>query len=249
MHPFLNDGRFIAFAHRGGALEAAENTAEAFEYAIGLGYRCIETDVQLTSDGVVVVFHDDELDRVTDGKGLVTGRTWAEIKALRVHGAGRIPRLEEVLEAWPKIKFNIDAKTDEVAAPLCRIAARYNLDRICLATSSDKRISFIRSELGPSVCTVAGRWETMRFILPALLGLPRRSAAADCFQVPLSAYGLPAVTQRTLRRTREAGKALHVWTIDDEAEMTRLIKLEVGGIMTDRPGVLKSVLEKLDLWE
>ncbi len=248
MHSFLDSGGFAAMAHRGGALEVVENTLEAFEHAAKLGYRYIETDVQLTSDGVIVIFHDDVLDRLTSATGQVKDHTWAELKALRVHDAGRIPRLEEVLEAWPAMRFNIDAKTEDVAAPLCRLAPRYDLDRLCLASSSDKRVGFIRSELGDRVCTAGASWEVAGFILPVLVGLPSRSTAADCFQVPLSFYGLPIITPPILARTRQAGKALHVWTIDEEAEMDRLIGLGVDGIMTDRPGMLKSVLERRGIW-
>jgi glycerophosphoryl diester phosphodiesterase len=248
MHSFLEGSAVAAFAHRGGALEGAENTLEAFQHAVDLGYRYIETDVQVTADGVVVIFHDDILDRVTDLKGQVSERTWDEISHAKVHGKGGIPRLEDALRAWPEVRFNIDAKTDQVAAPLCRIARADRLERLCLASDSDKRIAFIREELGAAVCTAGATWETAAFLIPILAGLKPRPTAAHCFQVPPKAYGIPAASPRQLSRAQEEGKAVHIWTIDEEAEMERLLDLGVQGIMTDRPALLKEVLARRNLW-
>lgn len=248
MHAFLEGAPFAAFAHRGGALEAAENTMEAFAHAVGLGYRYIETDVQVTADGEVVIFHDDVLDRLTDLSGPVSERTWADLRETPVHGAGKIPRLQDALTAWPEIKFNIDAKTDAVAAPLCAIARGDNLDRLCLASDNDKRVAFIREEMGTDVCTAAATRETVRFFAAALLGLEPRACAGDCYQVPTHAYGIPFLTARQLGRAREAGKPVHVWTIDEPAEMGRLADLGVDGIMTDRPAQLRGVLKDRGLW-
>ena len=249
MHPFLEGLDFIPFAHRGGALEAAENSLEAFAYAINLGYRYIETDVQLTADGVVVVFHDDVLDRVTGLSGQVSDHTWAELEAIKVHGTGSIPRLEDVLQAWPELRLNIDAKTDEVAAPLCRIAKADNLERLCLASEDDKRISFIREELGAGLCTAAATREIAIFFLSALSGLRPRPTPADCFQIPVRSHGLPLTTKRQLARARDAGKPVHIWTIDAKVEMEQLVERGVGGIMTDRPRALREVLKQQNLWD
>jgi len=249
MHPFLEGSPFVAFAHRGGALEATENTMDAFAHAAGLGYRYIETDVQVTSDGVVVIFHDDVLDRLTNLSGPVSERTWAELSETTVHGTGKIPRLEDVLSAWPEMRFNLDAKTDEVAAPLCRIAKGDNLDRLCLASDNDRRVAFIRAELGAGVCTPAATRETVRFFLAALVGLKPGPTAADCFQIPPRSHGLPFVTPRQLLRAREAGIPVHVWTIDEPSEMEYLLDRDVQGIMTDRPTQLIDVLKRRNLWE
>lgn len=248
MHAFLEGGPFAAFAHRGGALEAVENTMEAFAHAAALGYRYIETDVQVTSDGVVVIFHDDVLDRLTDLTGLVSDRTWDELSNTLVHGAGKIPRLEDALTAWPDMRFNIDAKTDDVAAPLCAIAREDNLDRLCLASDNDKRVTYIRDEMGVGACTAAATRETVRFFAAALMGLKPRACAGNCFQVPTHAYGIPFLTLRQLSRAREVGKPVHVWTIDEPAEMGRLTEIGVDGIMTDRPAQLRDVLKERDLW-
>jgi glycerophosphoryl diester phosphodiesterase len=248
MHAFLEGSEFTAFAHRGGALETAENTMDAFEHAVGLGYRYIETDVQLSADGIVVVFHDDRLDRLTDLEGRIADHPWEVLSRTKVHGTGFIPRLSDVLAAWPQVHFNIDAKTDDVAAPLCSIARLDNLDRFCLASDNDRRIAYIRSELGPRVCTAAASREAARFLLPPLLGLPPGHCDADCLQIPPRSMGLPLLTARQLNCAAEAGKAVHIWTIDDEREMEGLVDLGGGGIMTDRPWRLREVLKRRNLW-
>jgi len=248
MHAFLDAQKCIAFAHRGGALEAAENTMEAFEYAIGLGYRYIETDVQLTSDGVVVVFHDDDLVRLCSQLGSISDFTWDEVKKIQVLGQGTIPRFEDVLSAWPDINFNVDAKNDLVAGPLVEVAKSDNLERLCLASEFEKRIDFIRDQFGPDLCTAASRGEILRFVLPTLIGLKPGEIKAHCLQIPTKAFGIPLTTPAILGHAVCAEKAVHIWTIDAKEEMALLADKGVGGIMSDRPAVLKSVLESLHLW-
>jgi len=249
MHPFFEGPKFAAFAHRGGALEGAENTLEAFEHAISLGYQYIETDVQLTADDVVVIFHDDDLTRLTDLEGRVRDHSWQTLSQTKVMGQGTIPRLEDALTAWPNLRLNIDAKVDDVALPLCQITKSFGVERLCLASESDRRIKQIREEMGTTYCTATASWETMWGVMPPLIGLGVGRTGGDCFQVPVSAYGIPAVTPRQISKAQAAGKPIHVWTIDDEATMEMLIDRGVDGIMTDRPTLLREVLKRRNLWD
>src|SRR5687768_6609825 len=114
--PFL-DGPPLAFAHRGGAGDWPENTMPAFANAVSLGYRHLETDVLLTADGVLVAFHDDTLDRVTDRHGTIADLPWSEVREARVDGREPIPRLEDLLDAWPDVCINIDPKADRSVDP------------------------------------------------------------------------------------------------------------------------------------
>ena len=248
MHPFLEGQKFIAFAHRGGGDEAAENTLEAFQYSIDLGYRYIETDVQATSDGVVVVFHDYDLLRLTGVEGKIADYTWAELQKFQVHGKGAIPRFDEVLRTWPEVRFNVDAKVDDVVQPLCKLAKTDNLDRLCLASEYEVRVKHVREEMGRNLCTAASRGEVVRFLLPAKVGMKPPEIDAHCLQIPPKAFGLSTLTRATLGRAFEMDKPVHVWTIDTAEEMALLVDKGVGGIMTDRPKVLKSVLESLHVW-
>ena len=118
-HPFLDWPGPIAFAHRGGASEAPENTMPAFERAVDLGYRYLETDVHVTADGVVVAFHDDDLlPDVRPARAHLRAAVARRWPTARVDGREPIPRLADLLDAWPDARFNIDCKTDRVVEPL-----------------------------------------------------------------------------------------------------------------------------------
>src|SRR5918995_7356617 len=106
--PFLDHPGPLAFAHRGGAGEWPENTMPAFENAVRLGYRYVETDVHATADGVLVAFHDPSLDRVTDRTGKIAELPWSYVSEARVDGREPIPRLEALLGTWPDLRFNLD---------------------------------------------------------------------------------------------------------------------------------------------
>ena len=137
-HPFLDWPAPIPFAHRGGASEAPENTLPAFQRAVDLGYRYLETDVHVTADGVVVAFHDDDLSRTCGRPGRIHELTWDEVSTARVEGREPIPRLTDLLESFPDARVNIDCKTDEVVIPLGDELARTGaLSRVCVNSFRD----------------------------------------------------------------------------------------------------------------
>src|SRR3712207_8588878 len=144
-------------AHRGGAIEHLENTMPAFQACVDLGYRYLETDVQVTADGVLVAFHDPTLERVTDQPGRVDSLPWAQVSEARIGGREPVVRLEDLLTAWPDVRFNLDIKAAGVLAPLVRLVRRLTVaDRICLGSFSDARIAAARRLFGPAVCTSLG---------------------------------------------------------------------------------------------
>ena len=123
-HPFLKHNLPIAFAHRGGASDAPENTMPAFQRAIDLGYIYIETDVHATKDGVLLAFHDDDLSRTCGRPGLISELNYEDVKDARVNGTEPIPLLEELITTWPSAHINIDCKSDQALKPLTeRIAS------------------------------------------------------------------------------------------------------------------------------
>jgi glycerophosphoryl diester phosphodiesterase len=250
-HAFLDHPGPIAFAHRGGAGEFPENTMAAFEHAVRLGYRYLETDVHVTRDGVLLAFHDHVLDRVTDRHGTIATSSWAEIRAARIAGTHAIVRLDELLDAFPDQRFNIDPKHDAAVDPLADLIARANaLDRVCVASFSDARLARVRNLLGPSLCTGAGPREIARLRL-ASAGMPLRSrgsAPAPCAQIPRRVRRVPLAERRFVAHAGRAGTAVHVWTVDDPDEMRALLDLGVTGIMTDRPAVLRDVLLARGEW-
>ncbi len=246
-HPFLDWPGPIAFAHRGGASEAPENTLPAFERAVELGYRYLETDVHVTADGVVVAFHDDDLSRTCGRPGRISELPWREVATARVDGREPIPRLADLLEAWPDAR--VEHRLQDRPASSSRSADELRragvLDRVCVGAFSDRRLRRLRQRLGPTLCTSAGPVELGAAARSSASPLPRSLAA----QVPVDGGAASrSSTQRFVARAHRRGIEVHVWTIDDAAEMDRLLDLGVDGIMTDRPAVLRDVLARRGQW-
>ena len=248
--PFLDWPHPIPFAHRGGAAEVGgENTLAAFGRAVAMGYRYLETDGRVTSDGVLLAFHDERLDRVTDLEGRLEDRPWAEVRQARVGPEGEaISTMEALLDAFPDARFNIDPKMDAAVAPLAEALRRTNAwDRVNIAAFSDRRLLQIRRAAGRPVCTSMGPAAIGRLRL-AGYGVPVGPFAAACVQVPLTWKDRTLVDARFVTAAARRGIPVHVWTIDEPAEIHRLLDLGAGGIMTDRPSVLKNVLEERGQW-
>ena len=243
-HPYLEWDGPIPFAHRGGASDVPENTMPAFQYAVDAGYRYVETDVQVTADGALVAFHDNDLRRTCGRAGRISDLPWREVRTAMVDGAAPIPLLEDLLGTWPELRVNIDCKStaavDALEAALLRCTA---LDRVCVGAFSDTRMRTLKQRLGERLCTALapGGVVALRF------GRPRR-AVADAAQVPVSQGRITVVNAPFVARAHALGIKVHVWTIDDPAEMHRLLDLGVDGIMTDRPLVLRSVFEERGVW-
>ena len=251
---FLDAPGPIAFAHQGGASEFPENTLAAFQASVALGYRYIETDVQATADGVVVVMHDKTLDRTTDHAGTISNLPWSVVSQARVHGTEPVPRLDDVLAALPETRFNIEPKTDHAVDPLIDAIRRASaIDRVCLGSFKDARIRRLRRALGASLCTGMGEFTTARLRIGAWIPfrpLARLVARTDsaCAQLPVKFKFFTITDRRVVSLAHDLGLAVHVWTIDDPAEMHRLLDLGVDGIMTDAPSVLKKVLVERGQW-
>ena len=250
---FLEHRRLIPFAHRGGNVEHPENTLEAFQHAIDLGFDHIETDVHVSADGVLYAFHDAHLGRVAGIDSLIGDLTSTQIDGFRFEGY-RVPRFDEVLGSWPSAFVNIDPKAGEAVGPLTR-ALRYHgaVDRVCIGSFSDRRIERCREALGPGLCTSMGPIETFRLYLHSR-GVRTGRFRAACAQVPTG----QSVVGRThiifasaafVEAAHESGIDVHFWTINDESTMHQLIDLDADGIMTDRPDRLRSVLVERGRWE
>lgn len=255
--------RVIAFAHRGGAyhpeIEGLENTLAAFEHAVELGYRYLETDVHLTADGVLLAFHDEVLDRVTDSVGEVAVLSHAEVRRARVGGRESVPTLVELLDAFPDARFNIDLKSEgAVDALAALVAERGEWDRLLVGSFSPARLRRFRRLTAGRVPTSAHPLEAAAFaLLPGRLADRLTRGRVAALQVPhrrtLRLAGLrvtvPVVTTGFVRRVHAAGKHVHVWTIDEPEEMRELLGKGVDGLFTDRTDLLREVLEEQGLWE
>ncbi|MEI8082368.1 MAG: glycerophosphodiester phosphodiesterase [Actinomycetes bacterium] len=245
----------IALAHRGGAREAPENSRAAFEHAYELGFRYFETDVRATLDGVVMVFHDAGLSRVSDGFGRISALPYSEVKRAKISGSSPIMTLEELLQEFPDTFLNIDVKDIHTLDPFVDLVHRLEVQqRICVASFSATRLRTLRRRLGTQVgvslappeilgLMAASRLGPMSPIMN--LGLPPN---ATCVQIPMKHNGVPILSEHLIAEAHRRGLAVHVWTIDDEETMNRLLDWGVDGIMTDRPTLLKAVMSSRGYW-
>jgi glycerophosphoryl diester phosphodiesterase len=255
-YAFLDDalpghGSPLAFAHRGGAAHGDENTVAAFARAVELGYRYLETDTHATADGVAVVFHDETLDRVLGRAGKVAELRYADLASITVDGEPVVPRLDDLLTAWPQVRFNVDVKADGAVGPAAEVVRRTGtLERVLLASFSDRRLVRLRRLLGPELATSLGSRSVFRLWAASRIGRGARRAVAGAAaaQVPVAAGPLRVVDERFVRYAHALGLHVHVWTIDEAGPMRHLLDLGVDGIMTDHVDVLRDVYARRGLW-
>ena len=241
IHPYLDVPGVAISAHRGGSIEAPENTIESFEYSIELGSSYIETDVQLSSNGIPYIFHDNDLKRLFGKNIIFNSLNSDEIDELILFDKYKIPTLESTLQKFPDTLFQIDVKTDEVVLPTMEVIKKTNsTDKVCIASFSSKRLKQVH-KLYPEICLSMGPFEVMKLLL-ASFGLYRNKVPGNCLQIPIYQYGIKLVTKRFINYIHSIGLKIHVWTINDEDTMQKLIDLGVDGIITDRPKALKDLL-------
>jgi glycerophosphoryl diester phosphodiesterase len=273
---FLDHPGPLAFAHRGGAAHAPENSWRAFEHAVGLGYEYLETDAQATADGVLLAFHDRTLERVTGQPGRVSRLAYRDIAGARIGGTDPIPVLEDLLAAWPDVRFNIDVKDAPAIEPLARVLRRTGAwDRICVVSFSASRLRATRRALDRPVCMAASPLgaAVVRFGGPRSPRGPRDSRGPHRSPVMRGQSGpgadrrpgsladrlarsgvrcvqVPAqvATPSFIGRAHVLGLQVHAWTVNDRPTMEGLLDLGVDGIMTDQTVALREVLAGRGLW-
>jgi glycerophosphoryl diester phosphodiesterase len=260
--PFLDAGRdeggVLAFAHRGGAhhpdLAGLENTLAAFDHAVKQGYRYLETDVHLTADGSLLAFHDGVLDRVTGRSGAIAKTLYVDLADALIGGSEPIPLMADLLEHFPTTSFNIDLKSDRAVPALADLVERTGAhDRVCVGAFSEARLRSFRRLVTLPVATSYGPVGVglSRFAPQVLAGLLLRGRG-DALQVPHRLPhrlgGATVVTEGFVQRAHAGGRPVHVWTVDDPAEMHHLLDLGVDGLMTDRTDVLRDVLVTRGQW-
>ncbi len=249
-HSFLDLPGPLAFAHRGGAAEGLENTMTAFRRAVDLGYRYLETDVHATADGRLVAFHDDTLDRVTDGGGRIADLTWARVRRARVGGREPVPLFAELLEAFPGARWNIDVKAEAALAPLlAELEEADAWDRVCVGSFDERTAARAQRLAGRRLATSLGT-RGVRGLRLRAYGFPyavRRSAV--CVQVPVRHGRIRVVDAAFVRAAHRLGMQVHVWTVNDADTMRALLDLGVDGIMTDHIELLREVLTERGAWQ
>ena len=244
---FLED-KFLAFAHRGGNEFAPENSFKAFESAVNIGYKYLETDVHLTKDGFLIAFHDDSLDRVTNKSGFIRDLTLNEIKKAIFVCCVVCYLLVEFLIYFSVFFVIIVCMFDETLQTLIHLLKNSEfLISVCIGSFSQKRINFIRSSLGNDIKTSMGPAEVIlsKFLSFTSLGYNFKSSYTS---IPIRRYGVNLLDKRNINYLKSNNQKVIAWTINDEDQMKKLINMGVNGIMTDNLSLLKRVLIEESLW-
>lgn len=260
-HPYYqNVDRPLVIAHQGGDGLWPGDTLFAFQHAANLGADVLEMDIHITRDGVLVVMHDETVDRTTDGSGEIESMTLAELKQLDAgydwspdggqtfpyRGQGiTVPTLEEIFQVFPDRRMTIEIKKTEasMAKPFCALIRQYDMqDKVLAASFHDERMQEFRAEC-PEVATSSAKNETTAFVLLTKPFLGRLySPQFAALQVPEESSGITVMTAAFVRAAHERGLTVEPWTIDNPEQMKLYIAWGVDGIITDRPDLMLEVL-------
>ncbi len=220
-------------AHRGASGTCPENTLLAFETGLSQGADALELDVRLSADGIPVVIHDADVDRTTDGSGPVAGYTAAELANLNAGSGQWIPRLEEVLAAFPAVPMIVEVKETAASVAVAGTLRRHAAGGRVLVGSFERQA--LRPFLDEGFSRAASRRETARFWLGARLGWAPWGHGYAAFTVPVRHGKVTVVDESFARWAGRRGKPVHVWTVDDRSEAERLRLLGAQGIITNFP--------------
>jgi glycerophosphoryl diester phosphodiesterase len=257
-HAFFESPRALVFAHRGGAALAPENTIAAFDRGLASGADGIELDVRTSRDGIVVVHHDATLDRTTNQIGRVDALDARDLARADagyrfVQGDGRpfrglgvgVPTLAEVLRRHRDCRVIVEMKIDsaEFAAAVVDVVRSADaLDRVCLGSFGRRALRAAR-QLAPSLATSAAREEVRWALYRSWCRWPVKRPAYAGYQVPERAEATRVVSPAFVRHSHSAGLGVQVWTVDTEADARRLLGWGVDGLISDRPDLLKALVE------
>lgn len=265
---YQDTGRPTVIAHQGGDGVWPGDTMFAFEQAVELGVDVLEMDAHITKDDQIVLMHDEEVDRTTDGEGLIEEMTLAELQELdaaydwtpdggktfpyRGQG-GRVPTLEELFQKFPQMRYVIEIKLTQnpIADPLCTLIRNYEMtDRVLIASFHDDAMQTFR-ETCPEVATSASRGEVAKFVL---LGKVFMSGlVAPAYQSiqppydPAESMNIPIMTERFIREAHAKNIRVEPWTVNDPELMRQYIAWGVDGIITDRPDLMIEILEEMGI--
>ena len=237
MNSFL-DSEFQGFVHRGDTSIFLENTIEAFQSAISLGYQYLETDLRETSDGKIITFHDPNLKRITGANITISETKFSDIRMRRLPSRETIPTIDELLEEFPDSFFNMDLKVNQIEEKVLKKINSHNaLERVCLGSFNSKIIKKINS-LEPKILTSMGISQVIMY------KFFQKKNISKLIQIPTRWNGIKVITKKFIDRLHNDGLKVHVWTVNKETEMQSLIDLGVDGIMTDNASGLIKVMKQ-----
>lgn len=233
-------------AHRGLALEAPENTLLAFAKALAVGVEHLETDVHVSADGIAMCSHDPDLRRLTGRSVRVEQLTSHELRRVPLGEGQGFCSLAEALDAFPDARFNIDIKTAGAVLPtIAAVRDARAIDRVLIGSFSPARRLAVVRDL-PGVATSVSARGAVAAVSAARVGrvgaVRRILRDVDAVQLPLRILRLPTFTRRTIAAFHAAGVEAHAWTVNDPAEMARLLDVGVDGLVTDRADLAMELL-------
>ncbi|MEO5897695.1 MAG: glycerophosphodiester phosphodiesterase family protein [Vicinamibacterales bacterium] len=231
----------LVYAHRGGAALRPENSIAAFDHGVALGADGLEFDVHLSSDGVVVVHHDTTLERTTQGRGRVANHTASELAGLGV------PLFTEVLDRYRGTSFIVELKVDSihlVRQVIYDLRAAGAIERAALGCFHSAPLETAR-KLEPALSTGSSAQETRRAVYRSWIRWPLGTVGYREFQVPERSGMTSIVTPRFIAQAHQAGLSVKVWTVNDPADMRRLVEWGVDGLITDRPDLAVPIVRSL----
>jgi glycerophosphoryl diester phosphodiesterase len=251
LHPLLDPDRRPIVGHRGNAAHAPENTLESFRQAVAAGAECLELDVHLSADGVVVVIHDPTLDRTTDATGTVAtlsahrigtadagARFTTDGRTFPYRGTGlRVPTLETVLAEFGDVPILIEIKTPDASAETRRLIERHGAVSRCVVESFDARA--IDPFRGSRIAIGASSSDVKRLLHRVVTRRPVQSLPYSVMCIPRWLRGIRVPIASLVTLTRPAGCLVHVWTVNDPAVARRLWSIGVRGIISDDPGLIR----------
>jgi glycerophosphoryl diester phosphodiesterase len=232
--------KFQVLAHRGLVSEfVPENSLKAFADALHVGADVIETDIQCTSDGIAIIFHDHDLVRMAGIPRKVSESTWKEISVIDIGFGKRIPTLEEALLSFPAAKFNLDIKSEAASAAVAEVINRLGAQqRVLISSFSDSRSAKTVDLIQGQVNCSAGSVRVLVLWLCALIGAAPLfrvlSRKINALQIPVHQYGFRFDRKGFVRLALASGLEIHYWTINELSEVRRLKKLGATGVVTDR---------------
>ena len=235
---------FTPIAHRGGTEAAFENTYEAFADAYALGYRWFETDVQISKDGFLYSFHDNNLKRIVGINININQLNSEDLDQILISGKHRIPRLDLLLRKFPDVTFNLDAKNIHAAKALVSLLnSNKSFQNVCLGSFSYKTMNYMREFLKRDLPMSFSQWEVFSLILNIKFNKDAKYNASY-LQIPKSYLGYKLISKNLLDYCKKNGIKVHVWTINERNEMKNLIGIGVDGIITDNCRTLLDVARK-----
>ncbi len=255
-HPWFGaSGTPRVLAHRGlvsredAGHGVVENSFAAIAAAHAAGVRYVESDCHVTRDGTVVLFHDEDLSRVTGDPRAVAGVSTRELEALMATRGGLVT-LQQALDAFPTLRFNLDVKADAAADPVGRIVGRHGARVLLTSFSDDRRLAALRAAdrtRGSIRPATSGGVTTIRRLLTAVTMHSRRRAAKalagiDALQIPERHGRVRVLSRRLVDVAHALDVEVHVWTVNEPDDMRRLVEAGVDGVVTDRADLALSIL-------